>query len=124
MSCAGATHRRLLAPTLRAACSQSFVFLRDNVQRSLTQGLGERDCPFRRTILDENELRRVTQIDLSAELPAQKSAGVLQCVERLPCLMPVAYHRNEDLTASQIVAHLDARHRDEGQPRILQLLRN
>ena len=68
--------------------------------------------------------RRMPQIDLVPKFAAQKPAALLQRVERLPRLMAVADDRNVDLAVLQIVADLDAHHRDEPQTRILQLLRD
>ena len=64
----------------------------------------------------------MTKVDLMTQLAAKKSGGMLKCVERLPCLMPVADHADVHFALAQIVADLGTRDRDEGEPRIAQLL--
>jgi hypothetical protein len=57
------------------------------------------------------------------ELPTQEACGRLQRLERLTRLVAIADDRDEDLAETQVVGHLNVRHRNEAQPRILQLLR-
>ncbi len=98
--------------------------LSSGAECALAQRLGQRDRALGRTIFDENQLGRVAQIDLAPQLAAQEAPSVLERVERLPGLMPVADHRNEHLAVAQIVADFGARYRHERQSRILQLLRD
>ena len=66
----------------------------------------------------------MTQIDLASELAAQKSPGVLECVERLTGLVTIADDGDEHFAVAQIVANLDARHRYERQSWVGKLLRD
>src|SRR5579862_3474359 len=96
-----------------AAYSRSLAVLARGTRRGFAQRLCQLDRALGRAIFDEDQLGRMAQVDLTAEFATQESACVFERIERLPRLVTIADHRDEDLAVAQVVADLRARHRHE-----------
>src|SRR5438045_180341 len=98
-----------------AAAARSFVW------RELIDELGHANAPFDRGIVVKRQLRGPLQAQLARDPRLQDAMGALERLHT-PALRPLGpEHADEDPRMAEIGRRLDTGHRDEPDPRVLEL---
>src|SRR5207245_4614 len=74
-----------------------------------------------RAVSPEVELRRDPEVEVVTEPPADETPGAPERGKRRRPLVLVAEHRDEDPRHAKVFRGLDLGHRDESEPRVLEL---